>query len=197
MKIEFGKAFDNKTWKFLIPTLRAYGDEFVTRFNTQIFKLAYGIHDKVLDNAPILDYRRPIFILCDSNSLSFYSFLEWISKQYYYITDYSADTNVHNSRLHMIVLETPAEYERAYNKFAVGLYSEMYTKKQLEFLFKDKQSEQYKILSRDKDYRDIFLDKIKCEFGVHINGKDKEEFVEVAELEFPYSLNPEDEIFNY
>ena len=197
MKIEFGKAFDNKTWRFLIPTIRGHGEDFVNRFNIMIRKLAYGIYDKALEGAQILEDRRPIFILCDKNSVQFEDFLIYIRNQYFFITDYQSDSNTINPRMHMIVIEIPEEYNIAYDKFSVGLYSEMYTKEQLDYLFKDKESAQYKILSRNPQYGDIFIDKIKTKFGVHINGPDKDEFVSVAELEFPYSLDPEEEIFNY
>ena len=92
MKIEFGKAFDNKTWRFLIPTIRGHGEDFVNRFNIMIRKLAYGIYDKALEGAQILDDRRPIFILCDKNSVQFEDFLIYIRNQYFFITDYQSDT---------------------------------------------------------------------------------------------------------
>ena len=121
MKIEFGKAFDNKTWRFLIPTIRGHGEDFVNRFNIMIRKLAYGIYDKALEGAQILDDRRPIFILCDKNSVQFEDFLIYIRNQYFFITDYQSDSNTISPRMHMIVIEMPEEYNIAYDKFSVGL----------------------------------------------------------------------------
>ena len=119
MKIEFGKAFDNKTWRFLIPTIRGHGEDFVNRFNIMIRKLAYGIYDKALEGAQILDDRRPIFILCDKNSVQFEDFLIYIRNQYFFITDYQSDSNTISPRMHMIVIEIPEEYNIAYDKLIV------------------------------------------------------------------------------
>lgn len=197
MKIEFGKALDNKTWKFLIPCLRGYGEVFVSKFNNQIFKLAYGIDDKIMQGAKILEDKRPIFIMIDKAVLprEFSNFMEWVEYQPYYITDYNADI-VDNPRLHMLVLDAPEKYYKAYDKFTVGLYSEMYSKEQLNELFDDKESIQYKILSRDPKYSNTFLKKVEDEFSVRMKGVDKEVFISTAEYEFPYSLNSEEEIFN-
>ena len=198
MKIEFGKALDNKTWRFLIPCLRGYGDTFINKFNNEIFKLAYGINDTILEGSKILEGKRPIYTMIDTAVLprQFFNFMEWVKYQPYYITDYSAD-DMGNSRLHMLVLEVPEEFQVAYDKFCIGLYSEMYTKEQLHDLFKDKtNTEQYNILSRNPKYSDIFLKRVEDEFSVRMKGLDKEIFISTAEYEFPYSLDSEHEIFN-
>lgn len=197
MNIKFGELFDNKTWKFLSPTLRGFGDVFVNKFNKQVFKLAYGIMDKVIEGVPIIKDKRPLFILCDKGVLTteFSYFLQWLKYQPYYITDYSFDTSS-NPRMHMIVVNMPEEYHNAYDKFCLGLYSEMYTKKQLDKLFSDKDSIQYKILSRDPQYSSVFIEKVKSEFNVKMKKEDEREFISTAEFEFPYSMNSEDEIFN-
>lgn len=196
MKIEFGKAYINKTWKFLVPVLRGYGDIFISKFNEQLFKLAYGINDKALEGAAIIQDKRPIFILCDKAVIphKFNQFMDWIRYQPYYVTDYQTDTNI-NSRTHMLVLDIPEEYHRAYDKFCVGLYSEMFTEEQLNFLFKDKNSEQYKILSRDYKYGESFIEKIKKQFSVSFNVKEKRDFLNVAEYELPYYLEDSEEVF--
>lgn len=197
MKIEFGKALDNKTWRYLIPCLRGHGEVFVNKFNNEIFKLGYGISDSSLEGSKILENKRPIFIMLDKAVLpkKFNDFMDWVKYQPYYITDYSTDI-INTPRLHMLVLDTPEEYYKAYDKFCVGLYSEMYTKDQLDKLFDNKDTMQYKILSKSSEYSDIFLEKVEKEFNVIFQGLDKQEFLNTAEYEFPYSLNSEEEIFN-
>lgn len=196
MKIEFGKVFTNKTWRFLRPIVRGYGEVFVDKFVTQVQKLAYGIKDNLLDGAKILEGKRPIFIMLDSavNPRQFSSFMDWLKYQPYFITDYCPD--MENNRLHMIVLEAPEQYHKAYDKFCVGLYSEMFTPEELDKLIDDKTTVAYKVMSRDSKYSNIFLKKVEKEFNVSLQGTDKKEFLEYAELEFPYSLTSEDEIFN-
>lgn len=199
MDIRFGELLANKTWRFLVPTLRGYGDVFLDKFNTQVFKLAYGINDKVVEGMPILLDKRPLFIMCDKGVLSkeFAGFLNWVRYQPYYITDYQADTNMKNSRMHMLVLSIPEEYNTAYDKFCMGLYSEMYTPSQLDRLFSDKETEQYKILARTAEYGSVFLGKLDEIFNVQMTGQERQEFLKTAEYEFPYSLDGKTEIFNY
>lgn len=199
MNIKFGELFDNKTWKFLSPTLRGHGDTFVTKFNRQVFKLAYGVNDTLMEGMPLFEGKRPLFILCDRGVLAneFKTFLDWLRYQPYYITDYQADTNLVNPRMHMIVVSVPEEYNTAYDKFCVGLYSEMYTKEQMGKLFTDKETEQYKILSRSPEYSSTFFEKVAKEFNVELIERERKEFIDVAEYEFPYSLNSKDEIFNF
>lgn len=197
MKIEFGKALDNKTWRFLIPCLKGHGSIFVEKFNNDVFKLAYGISDTVIQDAKILEGKRPIFMMIDTAVLprQVSNFMEWIRYQPYYITDYAADIN--NPRLQMLVIEVPQEFQTAYDKFCVGLYSEMYTKQQLDYIFEDKKdTEPYQILSRDPKYSNIFLKKVEDQFSVRMKGIDKQVFISTAEYEFPYSLDSEHEIFN-
>ena len=199
MKFKYGEITNNKTWNFLVPSLVGHGEVFLNKFNNKIRKLAYGIHDLALDGADILDGKKPIFILCDKAILpsSTNEFLNWVREQPYYITDYQADTDFSNSRLHMLVLNVPEEYYKAYDKFVVGLYSEMYTTKQLDRLFKDKDSVSYKVLSKDSQYSEVFLEKVEETFSVSFTDKDKREFLRTAEYEFPYSLDCGEEIFNY
>ncbi len=196
MKIEFGKVFNNKTWRFLRPIVRGYGEVFIDKFTYQVYKLAYGIMDVNLEGTKILEGKRPIFIMLDAmvNRREFMNFMDWIKYQPYYITDYMVD--LENPRLHMIVLEAPEEYHKAYDKFCVGLYSEMFTPEELEKLIDDKTTVAYKVMSRDPKYKNTFLKKVEREFSVSLQGTDRQEFLERAELEFPYSLNKEDEIFN-
>lgn len=196
MKIEFGKVFKNKTWDFLRPIVRGYGEVFVDKFTHQIYKLAYGIMDRNLEGAKIIEGKRPLFIMVDAgvNRRQYMDFMDWLKYQPYYITDYDVDLD--NPRLHMIVLEAPEEYYKAYDKFCLGLYSEMFTAEELSKLIDDRNTVPYKVLSRDPKYRNTFLKKVEREFAVSLQGTDRQEFLEHAELEFPYSLNSEDEIFN-
>lgn len=195
MKLEYGKIVKNKTKDFLFPALKGHGEVFLNKLS-DVYKLAYGISDMILEGSSVLEERRPFFILCDKavNTKKFENFLEWLKYQKYYIADYPADEDYINPRHHMVVIDMPQKYYNAYDKFLVGLYSEMYERPDVDFFFRnDKDSIAYKILTKDPTYRDVFLDKVENLFGVPV--KDTPEFKN-SELEFPYSLEKEQEIFN-
>lgn len=198
MKIRLGELFQNKTRRFLVPSLKGHGPVFTKKFNEDVCKLAFGIHDVIVDNYFEIRNRRPIFMLCDRMVLprKFDSFLDWIRYQHYYIVDYPFEATGRFSRKHMIVVEVPEQYRDAWDNFCLGKYSEMYSLEEIEYLFKQRKSpdlEAISVLSKDPRHLDHFVSKVEREFGTKV---DKLDFLD-AELEFPYSLNKEDEIFNY
>lgn len=196
MEVEFGKVVDNKTKKFLAPGLKAYGSTFTAKLSNDIFKLALGIHDTLLDTSEILVGRHPIFIMCDKayRPANCLKAMEYLINHFSYITDYSCDVL---GRTHMIVLDYPKELHQAYDNFLEGKYSQMYTLDELETYFPDKTSNTYKILTKDKGYMPTFISKIEKLFNVEI--EDKSSYI-TSELEFPYRMckeTCEPEIFNF
>lgn len=198
METELGKIYENKTKQFLVPGLKLYGDTFIAKFVGDLFKLAYGIHDSLLEGADILEGKRPIFIMCDKgvNAHKTWKTIEWFQTRDYYITDYGCDLNS-PPRKHMLVLDYPKELSDTYNKFIEGKYSEMYNKEMLDKLFLDKDSSAYKILTKAPSYMPVFINKIEETFDVRI--EDKTPYID-SELEFPFGMNTKTrkaEIFNY
>jgi len=198
MEIELGKIYENRTKQLLVPGLKLYGDTFTAKFVSDVFKLAYGIHDTLLDAAEILEGKRPVFILCDKavNPAKTWKAIEWFTTRDYYITNYSCDFGS-VSRKHMLVLNYPEELSETYQKFLEGKYSEMYTKEQIDKLFIDKESTAYKILIKSPGYMPTFISKIEETFDVRI--EDKTPYT-TSELEFPITMNNKTrkaEIFNY
>lgn len=199
MEIEIGKLYKNKTFNFLVPIFTDYPVSFKQKMEQQVFKLAYGIHDRVLDNTEIIGAdKRPIFILCDKLAGNFDNYIDWLKSQDYYITDYVAGTNI-NSRYHMVVIDTIKPYHKAYDKFCLGLYSEMYDEDQLKRLFTNKKnlnSEAISILTKDTFAQNKFIKKINNIFGEQIQSVD--EFYEpLKECELSYKITADEEIFNY
>jgi hypothetical protein len=195
MEIIIGKYYDNRTKKYLLPCLREYGDTFVKKFGT-IIKLAVGIHDRLLDGSD-KSKTNNIYILCDSKSYerNFDQFLSWIKFEPYYITDYKIDSELNSqSRKHMIVLLIPTKYQNAYLKFRQGKYSEMYTKQEIDLFFSDlTKLEVKKTLLRHSDIRSLHCERVNKEY----NSNNKPEDFTDCELDFPISVYPEQEIFNY
>jgi len=194
MKIEIGKTYSNRTRDYLLPCLAAHGNDFVNRYSG-VFKLAVGIHDSLLDGSP-KSATKNLYILCDSQCYpgNFNSFLNWIRFESYYVTDYTIDAELKNSRRHMIVLTIPKQYHHAYDMFRAGMYSEMYTEEDIKTLFSsDAKKEVRLILNRDASMRKQFCKKVNEEFK---NSNVPDDFKD-CELDFPISVHPETEIFNY
>lgn len=192
MNIRIGKQYVNKTWKFLIPTLRGHGDVFVDKFNV-LFKLTVGIHDTYLCGSDLSNGRN-IYVLIDKKyrERNFKEFMSYIENQDFYRGDYCPDADVLKSRKHMLILEIPKEYHNAYDKFLQGKYSEMYTPAQVEFLFGDEsRKEEYEILTKGGSSLLNFTSKVSKEFKTIVNPRD----YEAQEREFP--LKKKEEIFNY
>ena len=133
MKIQNGRLYENKTSKYLYPSLRVYKSE-LTEWLRSFPKLAVGIND--------YNFRREdsLFILIDttfnsgslafneSNKQRFDIFLKWLPSKSYYVADYLFDS----ANKHMIVLKFPKSYPNAMAKFKEGCYSQMYTKEEID-----------------------------------------------------------------
>ena len=196
MKIQYGKRFENKTSKFLLPcVLSGHGNVFQNKTN-DLFILAAGLDDRVLYNNPKYDFlseKKPVFILVDKfiNKRKIEDFLYWLKYQEFFLGSYSVDMI---DRAFMIIVDTPEKFQQAYDNFIVGKYSEMYTKQQISILFQDKNSDTYHILTRNTDkLLPTFVKKLEETFETKLKYTD---FVE-AEMDLPYKLSEQDEVFNY
>ncbi len=208
MKIDIGTYYENKTWTYLLPCLKTYGSQFISKYNS-VFKLAVGIHDTALDGSPLIKGRN-IYILLNSkfNPDRFYDFLGWIKHQPYYVTDYTAYLGVYEKMLHMLVLKIPKIYESSYDNFLLGKYSKMYSKEQLKELFYLENyngselsgvekvgnsffKKGYSVLIKNPNTVDIYIKKVKEIFGESIEKKDI-----CSDHEYDFPLLKEEEIFN-
>lgn len=191
MEIRKGKFLINRTKKYLLPSISTeLGKVFKQKLTSQVWKLAVGLHDKILEDTNILKGKKAIFILVDKTVLpqDFKKFKDWITYKPYYITDYQYDYDKH-----MFVIEIPKNLEKAYDKFNVGRYSEMYTKEELDLYFTDKNTDEYKVLSKSLDKRKEFLKEINERFEVNLTESD----IKDSELDFPPSIDVSKEVFNY
>lgn len=196
MQIQSGKLFINRTWDFIYPCLQVYGIDLMYNLNN-LEKVAVGLKDfnKTLKG----NY---IYILIKSQSSSINPIvklnykqvlaktLEWFREQSFYVTDYVYSDIDKDSTLHMLVLKIPALYVESLKYFYKGLYSKMYTLKEIDRFFKNK-PEIKRILHKDKSYINTFLEKVNKDFGTSVT---KQDFLD-AELEYPPFMW--EEIFNY
>lgn len=192
MEINIGSLYVNKTWRFLVPSLQAHGHIFIKKFNP-VFKLAIGIHDTYLDGADIANGRN-VYAMLDTlyNKKLYGEFADYIQYQPFYKGDYCPDGDVLKSRKHVFILEVPEEYHKSYDNFLQGKYSEMYSKKDIERLYKNLDvSKNVKILlKKDETTFQDFKILVENEFNVVTNPN------ELIKGEWELPLKKTEEIFN-
>lgn len=187
MRIQLGTIYYNKTKKYLLPCLKAYGEEFEAKIS-DLFKLAVGIGDFALIDMG-LKLEEHIFILVDTNlsRRNFINTVNWLKLQDYFGFEYAFD-DLHLGHLHMIALKIPVDYKKSYVKFANGKYSEMYNMEALHNFFGDRKTEM-KVFMKDKNYQMEFVQCVNDLFNTNADP-----ITWSGELEFP--PKKEEEYFN-
>lgn len=189
MIIEYNKFYENKTKSFLYPTLKYHGEIFKTKFNST-FKLAVGIHDYNIEDT--FSYAKcKIYILFDSlfNKKAFDDFIKYVKFEPYYVYDYIFGDNPKNTRMRMLVIELPKEMVESYYYFLEGLYSRMFSQKQLLSLF-HRNSKEFKVLMNESEMKKNMIKKIQKEFEIY-------EDISIIPMESELPLKNKEEIFNY
>ena len=196
MEIRYGRKFENRTSRFLLPgIIFGHGKIFKLKIS-DIYILAAGLDDRIVyDNKKydFLSERKPIFILIDKfiNRRKVEDFLYWLKYQPFYLGEYPVDMT---GRAYMIIIDTPEALHSSYDNFIVGKYSEMYNLEQLNEIFKDIEDETYLILTRDiSRLLPDFVKKLEETFNTTLKYTD---FI-TSEMDLPYKLSEKDEIFNY
>ena len=210
MQIQSGKLYENKTWDYLYPCLKIYGNQLKVYLNS-FYKLGVGLRDYNVD----IDEGNCIYILLDTKiysaqqTLQSYRenlsrFLDWVRFQPYYVVDYVFE-EFDNGEKHMLVLRLPGTYARAYSRFNKGKYSEMYTSKDINELFplitnsnkelevrvNTKLKKVKDILSKNSNYLETFRKQLNEEFGTNLSLSD----IKNHELDLPPKV--EEETFNF
>lgn len=205
MQIRKGVVYYNKTWKFLLPSLKGHGNELATRL-VKIFKLGVGVYDTITGDK--YDNQKLIFMLCDRDHDydEFYKFLGWVAGQPYFVDSYCASPDIKGNEF-MVVLKIPTIFESTYDAFVKGEYSNMYPGElldQMNFLQLHKAEEEkipfkievHEIITKNPNQKTIFLDKLENEFVLKGGlGMQLSDITDDMELELP--LKPEEEIFNF
>lgn len=193
MKIQLGKITINKTKKYLLPCLRAYGSKFIEMFES-VFKVGVGIGDIILVEKGV-SYEQHLFVLLDvTNNASnaevgkkhFNKFMTWVKQQDMYEDDYAFDS-LNTGRLHMVVIKLHPSCYKALHQMRQSQFSKMYTLLEINEYFKDKPETQ--ILIKDHNYRIQFTAKINEMYDTMMRP---EEF----EGELDFTINKSEEYFN-
>jgi hypothetical protein len=184
-------TYINKTYKYLMPSLRGYGDDFVLNFNI-FWKMAVGIHDITL-NGSNLNQGKNIIVMFNKNYKPEITNTALVNlrKHPSYVTDYSYEADFINSNRHMLVIEIPERFHKAYDSFIKGKYSEMYNSEELKLLFSVSKDKERNVLLKNSDYKQKYINTINETFGTLMTVEDFDDI----ELDLPL-VNVE-EIFNW
>lgn len=189
MQIQIGKYYVNKTWKYLLPTVKSYGTTFLGKYSS-LFKLAVGIYDASFNGKD--EDEKLLFILFDKKvkPALFENILNWFKYQPYYFTDYCFD-DMETGRMHMVVFRIYEEWHQSYELFKESKYSIMYSQQQIDFLFRGLDTNAVDVLNRTDAAYQRMIENVKISFGTDITRQD----LIGGELEFP--IEKFKEIFNY
>lgn len=187
----------NKTWRFLVPSLKDYGRDFAISF-VQVFKYAVGIYDCKKENELNIKDRN-LYLLCDSfyKKTLFKEFLDYVKNKDYFVESYVTEFDHVEEELPyktMVVIKIPEKYSKAFDMFIESRFSEMYSSEELSELFFDITSIiDRRILKRSKDSEKNFLEEVNLRFKTDLEIEDFEGEIE----EYTLPIDFEDEIFNF
>lgn len=156
--------FQNKTMRYLLPLLKAYGNIFIEYFYCLKIKFCgiadYNYNDELGVN---------LFVVIEVNNYNLYNrFLKFFKEQDYYVNDFIFSIS---NNLHCFVIKFP--FPKIIEKFLLGKYSELLSKEDVN-RFYDKTfiskgieyyTPVYSIVTKKKEYRDIFLETVRKDFG--------------------------------
>ena len=199
MEVQKGKPYVNRTWKYLFPCMKYYGQEFIDTVGT-VFKITIGIGDAL--HAERL--KTPcIYVLVDKtiNPVAVAKLINWSRKQSYYVDHY--DTNYLESTL-MMVYKIPERFHISYEYFINGEYSKMYSKQEIKYLYLISDHDE-KLTKTWSDARDVmlqhssmippFISLLKETYGNNIDTQQKD--LIGKELDLPTKFFFKEEVFHY
>jgi len=177
--IQLGTITLNKSYRYLYPIMRFYGDEVHKRIR-ETHKLGVGINDVIYWQQSKLILTEEIFILVDTKGeykngkhtnpvtaqAKFAEDLAWLKEIGILRTEYVFDQI--NGHLHMLVVKIPEDVPHAVKAFVLGKYDLIYTQKQATLLFKS-DSVEFKVVTDDKQYRVAFAQAVKNRIDVDID----------------------------
>lgn len=190
--MDYLKKKKNKTLLYILPQLNFYSRNISNRIKTDNFYGCY-IGYKALDTEHIY----LLYKVIDEDTKSF---VQWLSNK-----DYCVDYIDVDSVYKLLKIELPEKFRGSLERFIGGEYSEMYSKedvdkifmpieykylKELQELFNKENEDLKKILTKNKEYEKVFLDKINNTFDTNL-----EKLNEKSEYDFKPNLK--DEIFYY
>lgn len=176
----------NKTFKYLFPALKLYGDG-VKNILNYFDILGVGLGDTMLTNTGLKSLpTNVIYILLDNTveekRYNNFKYIDHLKNCNVLMADYTY--NFKGENFTMLILKLPEELGNIINKFLTGKYSEMYTKKQIDFIFPEGMYDEVRnVLLRGDTMIPKFLKTLEEEFSVAMTLQDF--YDDVVELELP------------
>lgn len=186
-------VLENKTYLYLYPTLRDYGEEFL-RFLRGLDLIEVKLKDVNVQTKNHCFYLR-YSVNTQGKKNMIQKFLEYLQDKEYFIKEY-----IYDNSSHIIVIQVPKGHNNAIIHFLKGEYSKMYSPQKLKKYFYNTSSnpvvmERFKrtrqVLRRDKKYVSVFVKKVNSQFETKV----EEKYFKNAELDFPPS--EKDETLNF
>ena len=190
--MDYLKRKANRTLLYILPQLNFYSKNISNRVKTDNFYGCY-IGYKALDTEHIY----LLYKIIDEDTKEF---VQWLSNKDYCVGSIEID-----SIYRLLKMKLPIEFKGSLEKFIGGKYSEMYSLKDIDKIFMpieykylkelqelfDKENKNLKdILTKNKEYEKVFLDKVNRTFDTNL-----EKLNENSEYDFKPDLK--DEIFYY
>lgn len=185
-----GKIFINRTYKYLSPSMKLYGEEFKTKMR-MLSGLAVGIQDFGINNTPEeRQFNNEIYYLFDTNGefafnkyinstqakLNFFRVVSWLREQSFYVNDYPYDGGKSGSQ-HVVILKLPLPLM---DNFLKGNYTELYSKeiineiipKTVKVIREEKINPVYAVLTKTEEYEQEYLKQLNHDYGTTLQIKD-------------------------
>lgn len=192
-KIEItpGVIFSNRTYKYLSPSMKLYGEEFIAKLRL-LYGLAIGVQDYGFNtSSEDRKLENNIYYVFDVNGqftfgkhieieksrIDFYKVLSWLREQSYFVKDYPFDSG-RNGNKHVVVLKLPKE--GMIDKFVNGQYSKLYTKEELDKIINKTNkvlkstvpNPIYSVLSKDEEFKEEYLQILNSTFNSRLTIND-------------------------
>lgn len=161
-------VYKNKTLRYIVPTLKSYGKEFVEKLSKLSYR-GFTIGDLNYSDS-LSDY---IFCIVSINNYkAFNELLDYLENKDYYVTDYIYSLT---NKLHCIVLKNPRP--EVIDNFLAGKYSKMYSEEEINRFFLktvtikgvEHYTEVYAILTKRPEYQNKFIENIYKDFGTQLD----------------------------
>lgn len=185
-----GKIFVNRTYKYLSPSMKLHGEEFVVRMRL-LYGLAVAIQDYGFNTSPESKvFKNEIYYVIDTNGefafnkynniekskIDFFRVLSWLREQEFYVRDYPLDSGKSGNQ-HIIVLKLPLN---VIENFVHGNYTSLYDSatiekiipKTIKVLRTEEINPVYAVLTKNESYLTTYLKQLNGDYNTHLCEED-------------------------
>lgn len=179
-------VFENHTKKYLVPSLKIYGQSFAEMFS-KLDKVAFGLGDYIAEICGSI-FKEVIFILVKINPYLQYV-INRLKQMNIYEYDYCFD-NLLFGKYHMIVINFPSIFRGSFEQFLQGNFSKMFSKEHITALFSNEDT--INIFQKNILAKINFRVKIEKTFNIILS-----EFETIDWKEYDFPISKKQEYFNY